>query len=400
MILNQQVMLFEFNAWVIYMRFLAIFLLGVLIVGPSYADKIAPQQGGATDGSPIIDSAGPGGKGTTLSLGGDRSSCLSPEIRLSSPEPNAPIPPLNVTNGYEAGSVWVNNKCSMRIEFKFCSTGPVNDGFNCKPRTSPVHDLDGQYFTVYGQGEWVVDTNQSTPASISIKNKLVWFACESSDDGGLPLITQVDPPMGKCWKPQKSDKPADNSTSSIDNPLQQLVIDQRTQEQAEKQNQEKLQAQQEEAERQAELERQKQLAARIAAQVKANQGIRAQADRDAVQVFGGVVNALTGSLRVPFNNTSAINTMRLLGGINGGTGSTLTGSLPASLDCSLAQNANIIKCVCIRNPVDLRCITPGVANKPTPTSLTGGSSRSFCDAFDCNQCRGKLATTCPCSCGR
>lgn len=354
------------------MRSLIILLLMNLVVGSAHAEKTASQQGGVTDGPPIIDSAGYGNKGSVLSLGGDRSSCLSTEIRFSSPDPSAPIPPLTVTGGYEAGTLWVNNKCSIPIEFKFCSTGPVNDGFNCKPHTSPVPDENGQYFTVYDQGEGGVGPNQSTPMPVSKKNQLVWFACESSDDGGSPMLTSANSPMGICWKPRKSPDNTPNSTTpSTANQVQQSGFDQPAQEQTGDQSQAQIQAQQEELNREEDELNRQMNSLQEAGQSQPQYGQPASDNSSGTSGFLGVVVGGMAKRAATVNVPQATSASTYAA-----PQPTYISQQPLGPDCSLPSNANVLHCVCNRNPNDFRCTPPEVANKPTPTPLNGSGNVS------------------------
>ena len=98
------------------MRILILLLLGLLSFQFSFAQDTAPQQGGSTDGPTAIDTVVGPIKGGEAHLSWDRSSCLSTRIshQTTSLDPGF----ITVTSGYEGGSVWMDNKCSVKIEFQ------------------------------------------------------------------------------------------------------------------------------------------------------------------------------------------------------------------------------------------------------------------------------------------
>lgn len=117
---------------------------------------------------------------------------------------------LTVANNNREGTspgVWIRNTCNVKIEFVFCTTGPVKDYFNCASKPS-----DPRY---YQQGESGIGPGGEEPMPTSPNNRLLFFACDWSGLDGhypLPKITAPTyPPQGFCEP--KGAKPQEGSAN-------------------------------------------------------------------------------------------------------------------------------------------------------------------------------------------
>lgn len=183
------------------MKRVAVACIAICSAAPSFSGKVAPNQGGSSDGPVAMDSAGYGNKGAAYSLNYNKSSCLS----LSQGKPNS-TPSKDSPVGQD-NLLWAVNNCEVPIEFAFCTTGNTNDGFNCKPDGSSA--LAPQ--VVYQTGQWGLKPHEATPMPSAYGNRIVWYACDwSGKNAPLPLITSYEPPMGTCWSGNQNRSDAAN----------------------------------------------------------------------------------------------------------------------------------------------------------------------------------------------